>query len=84
MFHGLLDINAKLHSMKWLEAFWIIAFDVLERLHRLHIWFLFGFLGMLVGAMIGVLVFNRTQSMMLGAFLGLLAGLRLARWHLKK
>ena len=70
--------------MKWLEAFWAIALDVIERLHRLHIWFLFTLLGILLGAMIGVFVFDRIQSMVLGAFLGLLAGLRLAHWYLKK
>jgi positive regulator of sigma E activity len=70
--------------MKWLEITTIILRDVSERLHRLHIWVLFPTLGVLIGAMIGVFVFSRSQSMVLGAFLGLLVGLRAANWYLKK
>ncbi len=70
--------------MKWLEVVTTIALDVIERLHRLHIWVLFPTLGVLLGAMIGVVVFSRTQSMMLGAFAGLLAGIRVAQWYLKR
>jgi positive regulator of sigma E activity len=70
--------------MKWLEITTIILRDAFERLHRLHIWVLFPVLGVLIGAMIGVFVFSRSQSMVLGAFLGLLVGLRTANWYLKK
>ena len=70
--------------MKWLEIISLILQDAFERLHRLHIWFLFPTLGILLGAMLGVFIFSRTQSMVLGTFLGLLVGLRAAHWYLKR
>ena len=70
--------------MKWLEITTIILQDAFERLHRLHIWFLFPTLGVLLGAMLGVFIFSRSQSMILGAFLGLVVGIRAAQWYLKK
>ncbi len=81
---SLVKENAMLDSMKWLEITTTILLDVIERLHRLHTWVLFPTFGVLVGAMIGVVVSSRTQSMILGAFLGLLAGIRVAQWYLKR
>ncbi len=72
------------YSVKWYKVLRIIALDAIERLHQLHIWILFPLLGLLIGAMIGVFVFSRPQSMILGAFLGFLAGVYMAKWYLKK
>jgi uncharacterized protein YneF (UPF0154 family) len=33
--------------------------------------------------LLGVWIFNRSQSMLLGAFLGFWLGFRIAKWYLK-
>jgi hypothetical protein len=57
--------------MKWFEGLFEIFMDVLHRLHRFHAWTSFVLLGVMLGALAGVMLTNRTTGMLAGAVLGL-------------